>query len=173
MARQAKCITCGCTDRRACVGGCSWTWVDRSTGTGECSRCTVRRADRSPEFLALALEIADDSARARIECNCTAVTDDCRPGTVYDVSRIDPSDGDPDDRDFLDQALRYLDLRGLIERVYQHGGINRVVVQASDEYQLASRLRFPGFAKVAKDHVAYLGHAIRHTEDWAVPTRRT
>ena len=37
--KSAKCIKCGCTDDRACPGGCSWVWVDRKKGKGLCSQC--------------------------------------------------------------------------------------------------------------------------------------
>ena len=37
--REATCIACGCTDSRACDGGCSWQWVDREAGRGLCTSC--------------------------------------------------------------------------------------------------------------------------------------
>ncbi|TAN12926.1 MAG: hypothetical protein EPN34_03115 [Burkholderiaceae bacterium] len=37
--REATCVGCGCTDRRACLGGCSWLAVNRDDGTGVCSNC--------------------------------------------------------------------------------------------------------------------------------------
>lgn len=33
------CIGCGCTDDRACVGGCWWLRVDRALQVGVCSEC--------------------------------------------------------------------------------------------------------------------------------------
>lgn len=36
---QATCSGCGCTDDRACAGGCSWLAVDRVARTGICSNC--------------------------------------------------------------------------------------------------------------------------------------
>lgn len=33
------CIGCGCTDERACAGGCSWTRVDQLVHVGVCSNC--------------------------------------------------------------------------------------------------------------------------------------
>lgn len=39
LTNPAKCVGCGCTDRRACSEGCSWLAVDRSDGTGVCSNC--------------------------------------------------------------------------------------------------------------------------------------
>jgi hypothetical protein len=38
MNDQAKCIVCGCTDSRACDGGCSWACVAPPI----CSRCASR-----------------------------------------------------------------------------------------------------------------------------------
>lgn len=37
--RDATCVNCGCTDSRACPGGCSWISVCRMQGTGLCSAC--------------------------------------------------------------------------------------------------------------------------------------
>lgn len=36
-AREAACAGCGCTDSRACEGGCSWIHIDRDQGWGVCS----------------------------------------------------------------------------------------------------------------------------------------
>jgi hypothetical protein len=36
------CRGCGCTDARACPGGCAWVLLDIATPTGICSRCAVR-----------------------------------------------------------------------------------------------------------------------------------
>lgn len=36
---EAACVGCGCTDLRACPGGCSWLAVNREDGTGVCSNC--------------------------------------------------------------------------------------------------------------------------------------
>lgn len=33
-----KCA-CGCTDERACEGGCFWVYKDEATGKGLCSKC--------------------------------------------------------------------------------------------------------------------------------------
>lgn len=33
------CVHCGCTDSRACAGGCSWVAIHASTPTGVCSSC--------------------------------------------------------------------------------------------------------------------------------------
>jgi hypothetical protein len=37
--KEATCTVCGCTDSKACVGGCWWETVDREAGTGVCSNC--------------------------------------------------------------------------------------------------------------------------------------
>jgi hypothetical protein len=42
---EAACIGCGCTDSRACPGGCRWVWVDRVAGTGWCSSCDAGSLD--------------------------------------------------------------------------------------------------------------------------------
>ena len=39
MSRLAVCIGCGCDDRHACHGGCSWLRVDYNEGKGVCSEC--------------------------------------------------------------------------------------------------------------------------------------
>lgn len=39
MSTEAKCVRCGCTDSRACPGGCSWAWVDYEKGEGLCMAC--------------------------------------------------------------------------------------------------------------------------------------
>jgi len=44
---EAACKGCGCTDSRACVGGCSWAWVDRAKGEGMCSACVIGMAQRA------------------------------------------------------------------------------------------------------------------------------
>lgn len=45
------CTNCGCTELRACPGGCSWLGVNHADGTGVCSRCpktlTAWRADQA------------------------------------------------------------------------------------------------------------------------------
>ncbi len=37
--KEATCTKCGCTDSKACAGGCWWETVDREAGTGVCSNC--------------------------------------------------------------------------------------------------------------------------------------
>lgn len=36
---MARCLACGCTDERACIGGCFWLVVDQKKGVGICSSC--------------------------------------------------------------------------------------------------------------------------------------
>ena len=35
------CVWCGCTDRRACAGGCSWVKFELGTNRGLCSACAT------------------------------------------------------------------------------------------------------------------------------------
>lgn len=57
----------------------------------------------------LAVEIADSTARADVECYC--VPHALKPTAWYDTKKVDA-----EDRQCVDEALLYLDLRGLIER---------------------------------------------------------
>lgn len=41
---DARCKICGCTDSRACLGGCSWASVDRKRRTGVCSNCAGKKS---------------------------------------------------------------------------------------------------------------------------------
>lgn len=36
---ERTCVVCGCTDSRACAGGCSWVETHPATPTGVCSTC--------------------------------------------------------------------------------------------------------------------------------------
>jgi hypothetical protein len=45
VLNPSTCLACGCTDRRACPGGCSWLELDREIRIGLCSSCGDRRAD--------------------------------------------------------------------------------------------------------------------------------
>jgi hypothetical protein len=38
---EAVCRVCGCSDSRACQGGCTWMELDRKNRTGLCSRCAA------------------------------------------------------------------------------------------------------------------------------------
>lgn len=39
MPRERTCRGCGCTDRHACPGGCSWVLLDVDQASGICSQC--------------------------------------------------------------------------------------------------------------------------------------
>lgn len=65
-------------------------------------------ADRLGETLRLAIQIADESARADIECECRCERE--RPHSWYDTRW----DGDPEFGAMLDRSLRYLRLRGRV-----------------------------------------------------------
>lgn len=39
MPAERSCRLCGCTDTRACPGGCSWVLQDLYSPTGICSTC--------------------------------------------------------------------------------------------------------------------------------------
>ncbi len=39
MTTASTCVQCGCTDLRACAGGCAWLAVNHKDGTGVCSNC--------------------------------------------------------------------------------------------------------------------------------------
>lgn len=36
------CVHCGCTDSRACMGGCTWMIKHQATNTGVCSQCVPK-----------------------------------------------------------------------------------------------------------------------------------
>lgn len=42
MSPERMCIECGCTDFKACPGGCSWVVLHKATPTGICSNCWDR-----------------------------------------------------------------------------------------------------------------------------------
>ncbi len=37
---ERTCVYCGCTDSKACAGGCCWVEKHKATPTGVCSQCT-------------------------------------------------------------------------------------------------------------------------------------
>ncbi len=39
VAVERTCVICGCTDSKACAGGCSWVVIHPATATGVCSNC--------------------------------------------------------------------------------------------------------------------------------------
>ncbi|KQU67373.1 MULTISPECIES: hypothetical protein [Intrasporangiaceae] len=44
--RRRACLVCGCTQKRACLGGC--VWVGAPTGVDLCSRCAAVVDPRNP-----------------------------------------------------------------------------------------------------------------------------
>lgn len=40
---ERVCVNCGCTDSRACAGGCAWAEVHKATPTGVCTRCVFEK----------------------------------------------------------------------------------------------------------------------------------
>lgn len=64
------------------------------------------------EQVRLAHEIADDAARAEIECECGAMQLGTR--SWYDTTAVE--DAVPEYQAGVDRALRYLDLRGRVQR---------------------------------------------------------
>jgi hypothetical protein len=36
---ERTCVHCGCTDSRACPGGCEWALLHKATPTGVCTPC--------------------------------------------------------------------------------------------------------------------------------------
>lgn len=54
------CRGCGCTDRHACPGGCSWVLLDIGELSGICSRC-ARAFQWHPALLAV-VGFDDDAA---------------------------------------------------------------------------------------------------------------
>lgn len=79
----------------------------------------------TPETIALAVEIADSCARSDIECNCPwrTVDDEAVPGEIvrgvgqwYDTAPMTDEDACVTDREWLTQALRYLELCGMLIR---------------------------------------------------------
>lgn len=66
------------------------------------------------DVVQMALKIADSAAISDIECHCVTHGGNTKDGWLYDTSKIE---GDlDDDREFIDEALAYLDARGLITR---------------------------------------------------------
>lgn len=43
---DATCRGCGCTDSRACAGGCMWVELDRAARVGLCSTCYAKEPVR-------------------------------------------------------------------------------------------------------------------------------
>lgn len=85
------------------------------------------------ELQTLALKIADSCARSDIECNCNWVGEDGDEGVAGEIERgavwynTDPA-ADPEliGAEWLTDALRYLELRGLLIRNEDNHALVRV-----------------------------------------------
>ena len=64
---EARCIGCGCTDGRACDGGCYWVRLDRSREIGVCSCCGHLAAQWDGEVRQRQLRIIEREARDEYE----------------------------------------------------------------------------------------------------------
>ncbi|RDI25198.1 hypothetical protein DFR41_104255 [Pseudacidovorax intermedius] len=80
---DAKCIACGCTDSRACMGGCSWAWVDREARQGLCSSCVADHVSAEIERAGKPLE---HPMPPRIQGLGTCCHDDA-PAAGFDPAR--------------------------------------------------------------------------------------
>ena len=74
-----------------------------------------------PNVIALAVEIADSAARSDVEIYCAHVRTDGEPGGKtyrhwYDTQQLDDIVIEPVPKAGIDQAVRYLDMRGLLMR---------------------------------------------------------
>ena len=58
IKKESKCIFCGCTDSKACPGGCYWVVVDIRKGIGVCSQCALK-VMQDPEKLKEVMENAE------------------------------------------------------------------------------------------------------------------
>jgi len=56
MSELRTCRGCGCTDLRACPGGCSWVLLEVESPTGICSAC-AEGMDWDPMEMANAWDI--------------------------------------------------------------------------------------------------------------------
>jgi len=54
---QRQCRGCGCTDLRACSGGCSWVLLDIDAATGICSECAEAVEWDQSAFLVMGREL--------------------------------------------------------------------------------------------------------------------
>jgi len=55
-----ECVVCGCTESRACPGGCAWLAYDADTERGVCSAC-VRTQPEARRRLATALHALEEA----------------------------------------------------------------------------------------------------------------
>jgi DNA-binding transcriptional ArsR family regulator len=107
-ARSPRCISCGCTEDRACLvsvagqlQGCAWILVDRLKGEGLCSACATL-----PQLLFALLEPDDPlgltSSYGRTVSELAELTT-TSPGRIR-------------------RALAQLEMKGLVERAYASMG---------------------------------------------------
>lgn len=54
---ERTCVQCGCTDSRACPGGCHWVIRHPATPTGICSTCFFSGPVRIGDFVVSKLEM--------------------------------------------------------------------------------------------------------------------
>jgi len=82
-----SCAICGCTDERACEGGCFWVFTF-SAGVGLCSRCVLNR-------LAEAATELDEEARRQLagELMCLAESIDPDLADLPSFAADDPRSG--------------------------------------------------------------------------------
>lgn len=69
-------------------------------------------ANPSPELIALAFQIADSCSRSDIECHCVEHSGDAQSGWWFDTSKIES-----EDKQFIEDAARYLEMRSLLRRM--------------------------------------------------------
>lgn len=78
------------------------------------------------ELTRLGREIADETARSDIECECVWIDEG---GRWYDTNLVSDQDVVP----MLERAERYLELRGLIERHPERPELVRFVEKADEQ----------------------------------------
>jgi hypothetical protein len=61
IADDARCIHCGCTQARACPGGCWWVCVDAKASLGICSTCSTGDLATDMDALRAAIMATDGS----------------------------------------------------------------------------------------------------------------
>jgi hypothetical protein len=71
----AQCVACGCTDLKACPGGCYWAGLNPETHDGICSRCAVRPLDDLMAAIGFA-KMTKEEALTRLLAGETLTTGD-------------------------------------------------------------------------------------------------
>jgi hypothetical protein len=92
----AACIGCGCTDDRACLGGCWWLDVDRAAGKGVCCYCEDHLQAFHAQQAAARLDEQEAQARQRVRDYI-----DCAAEWALMSHRVQTRDT----RDRMDEAL--------------------------------------------------------------------